>query len=180
MRKLGSLVVVTLFLLSTSVAIAEEPPAMPEPTPEHAKLGMWVGSWAGSGEMKSGPFGPGGPMSWTEDCSWFAGSEFHVVCKSKGTGPMGPMRGLGIMSYDVAKKVYTHYGVDSNGWSGYSEGTRSGDDWTFRGKETLEGKTYHSRFTMEMKSPTELTFRWEMSEDGENWTAMMTGISEKR
>lgn len=176
--KILGLLVVALFL--TSAAAAEEPSGPPQPMAEHKELGMWVGTWMGSGELKPGPFGPGGPMNWTEECSWFAGAEFHVVCKSKGEGPMGPVQGLGIVGYDPAKKVYTHYGVDSSGWSGYSEGSRSGDNWAFRSTETIEGKTYHSRFTMVMKSPTEMTFTWEMSEDGETWVAMMDGTSKKK
>ena len=76
-------------------------------------------------------------MNWTEDCDWFGGAGFHVLCKSQGTSPMGPMLGLGIIGYNAGKKVYTHYGVDNNGWSGYSEGTHSGSDWVFQSEETM-------------------------------------------
>lgn len=173
------MLVIALALFGTSVVLAEEPAQQPQPTPEHKKLAMWLGSWTGSGEMKPGPFGPGGPMNWTEECSWFAGAEFNVVCKSKGNGPTGPMVGLGIVGYKPEKKVYTHYGVDNNGWSGYSEGNRSGDTWTFTSTETMEGKTYHSRFAMKMETPVKMTFTWEMSEDGKNWIVMMDGVSKK-
>ena len=179
MRILGPLVVLVLALFSTTVGFAEEPPGAPQPTAEHKALGVWLGNWTFSGEMKAGPYGPGGPMSWTETCSWFGGGEFHVICKSEGSGPMGPMKGLGIMGYNPAKKVYTHYGVDSNGWEGHSEGARSGDDWTFQSEETMEGKTFYSRFAMSKASPTEMTFTWEMSEDGKNWMAMMEGTGKK-
>lgn len=179
MKTLRLIVLVTLALLSTSVGFAGEASEPPQPTAEHKELALWLGNWTGTAELKPGPFGPGGPMKWTEECSWFAGAQFHVVCKSKGSGPMGPVVGLGIVGYDPAKKVYTHYGVDSSGWSGYSEGNRSGDDWTFQNTMMAEGKAYHSRFTMTIKSPTEMTFVWEMSEDGENWTAMMEGTSNK-
>jgi len=179
MRNPGSIVAITLALVWTPVAFAEEAIEAPQPTAEHKELEVWIGSWSGSGEMKPGPFGPGGPMKWTEDCSWFAGGEFHVVCKSKGDGPMGPMKGLGIIGYNPEKKVYTHYGVDNNGWAGFSEGTRSGERWTFESSETMEGKTYHSRFTMMMSSQTAMAFTWEMSEDGKTWTTMMDGTSKK-
>jgi hypothetical protein len=180
MKVIRLLAVITLAFFATSVGFAEEPTGPPMPTAEHKELGTWLGSWSGSGEMKPGPFGPGGPMNWTEDCTWFAGETFHVICRSKGDGPTGPMRGLGIIGYDPGKKVYTHYGVDNNGWAGYSEGSLSGDDWTFRSTETMEGKTYHSRFIMKMKSPTAMTFTWEMSEDGKTWTVMMDGTSTKK
>ena len=57
--------VVALALFSSAVGLAEEPMAPPQPTAEHKELGMWVGGWSGTGEMKPGPFGPGGPMSST-------------------------------------------------------------------------------------------------------------------
>ncbi len=163
-----------------AVGFGEEAAAMPQPTDEHKVLEMFVGKWAGSGEMQSGPFGPGGPVAWTEDCSWFGEAGFHVVCKSQGTAPMGPMQGLGIMGYNPVKQVYTHYGIDTYGWTGMSEGTRSGDSWTYHSEETMEGKTFHSRFTMKMESPTKMAFSWAMSEDGETWTEMMSGESEKQ
>lgn len=178
MKKIGLLFVVTV-LACTAVAFAEAPPEMPQPTAEHKALEMWVGTWHGTGDMKAGEFGPGGHMEWSEDCSWFAGAGFNVVCKSKGTAPTGPMQGLGVVGYNPEKKVYTHYGVDNSGWSGYAEGTRSGDSWTFQSTELMGGKEFHSRFTMTMTSPKEMEFSWGVSEDGENWTTMMEGTSKK-
>jgi len=173
-------VVFAFALLCTTVALAEEPAAPPEPTPEHKALEVWIGSWTGSGEMKPNPFGPAGPMSWSEECSWFGGAGFNVVCKSKGAGPTGPTQGLGIMGYNPAKKVYTHYGIDTTGWSGGSEGTLSDGEWTFTSQDEYEGKTYHTRFTMKWVSPTSMTFSWDMSEDGKTWTNLMEGTSEKK
>jgi len=106
---------VSLVLIGFAIAGAEEP-LEPQLEPEHEALEMWVGKWSGQGEMKPGPFGPGGPMSWTEDCTWFEGSKFHVVCRSEGTSPMGSMKGLGIAGYIPEKGVYTHYGVDNTCW----------------------------------------------------------------
>jgi hypothetical protein len=161
------------------VSFAEEP-SQPQPTAEHKELAMWIGSWSGSGEMKPGPFGPGGPMEWNETCSWFSQPGFHVLCTSKGEGPTGPMKGLGIIGYDPAKQVYTHYGVDNGGWSNFAEGIHSGNTWTFESEETVEGNTFHSRFTMTMESPTKMTFAWEVSQDGKSWTTMMDGTSTKQ
>jgi hypothetical protein len=171
---------VCLAALLSAAALAGEAMEMPEPTAEHERLGAWVGQWAGQGEMKPGPYGEGGPVSWTETCSWFGGGKFHVVCKSEGTGPMGPMKGLGIVGYSPEKKVFTHYGVDSTGWSGYSEGKHSDKTWTFQSEETMGGQTFHSRFTLELESPTRMVFTWQMSQDGESWMTMMEGSSEKK
>lgn len=177
----GLKAIVGLFmLLALAVIVVADEPMVPQPTAEHQELQKWVGSWTGQGEMKPGPFGPGGPMSWTEECSWFEGSKFNVVCRSEGTSPMGPMKGLGIVGYNAGKGVYTHYGVDNTGWSGYSEGTHTGNTWTFQSKETMGDKTFHSRFEMTMVSPKKMEFSWAMSEDGTNWVVVMDGTSEKK
>lgn len=174
------IVLASLVLLLNPGAFGQEPAGAPQPTEQHKALEMFVGKWAGDGEMKPGPFGPGGEVKWTEECSWFGGAGFNVLCKSQGTTPMGPMQGLGIMGYNPAKKVYTHYGVDTNGWAGMSEGTRTGDSWTYHSEDVMEGKTIHGRFTMTMESPTRMSFTWAMSEDGETWNEMMEGVSEKQ
>jgi hypothetical protein len=174
-----AIAVSVLAVFSLTNPLAQEPPAMPEPTEEHEVLGHWIGEWAGTGEMVESPFGPAGTMTWTEKCSWFGGSKFHVVCKSKGSSPMGETVGLGIMGYHVDRKVYTHYGVDSSGWAGFAEGTRSGDTWSFQSEDTMGGKKFHGRFSLTLVSDTEMKFNWEMSEDGENWIELMTGSSRK-
>jgi hypothetical protein len=119
-------------------------------------------------------------MTWTEDRSWFEGSAFHWVCRSSGTSPMGPMKGLGFVGYKPEKKVYTHYGVDSSGWSGYAEGTRTGDALEFQSQETMGDMTFPSRYRMTFVSPTTTEFTWAMSEDGTDWVVMMEGTSERK
>ena len=173
----GTLCVCILLMAS---AVSAEQPEMPQPTAEHKGLAQWVGTWSGEGDMKPGIFGEGGPMSWSEECTWFEGSKFHVVCKSEGSGPMGPVKGIGIIGYKPEREVYTHYGVDNNGWSAYAEGTREGDTWTYLSKESMGGQTYHTRATMTLTAPDTMEFTWEMSEDGENWVLLMDGSNTKK
>jgi hypothetical protein len=170
---------IVVMAMSVALAVAEEP-AAPQPTAEHQALEAWIGSWSGQGELKPGPFGPGGPMSWTEECSWFEGGGFHVICRSQGTGPMGATKGLGIIGYHSEKKVYTHYGVDSSGWSGYAEGARTGDTWTFQSREVMGGTSFESRAIMTMTSPSTMSFSWAVSEDGSTWTVLMDGTTTRR
>jgi hypothetical protein len=49
----------------------------PKPGPEHKPLGYFVGKWESEGEMKPGLFGPGGKMTSSETCEWFAGKTFQ-------------------------------------------------------------------------------------------------------
>jgi hypothetical protein len=44
----------------------------------------------------------------------------------------------------------------------------------------MGGQTFHSRFMLEMQSPTRMTFTWQMSQDGKEWMTMMEGSSEKK
>ncbi|HEY6106384.1 MAG TPA: DUF1579 family protein, partial [Anaeromyxobacteraceae bacterium] len=95
---------VTLSLILAPAARAEARKA-PKPGPEHERLGYFVGKWKGEGTIAENPFMPTGKFSATDTCEWFEG-KFAVVCKSQGKGPSGPTRGLGIMGYSAAEKVY--------------------------------------------------------------------------
>jgi uncharacterized protein DUF1579 len=162
----------------TGASLAQAPPSPPKPGPEQQRMARFAGKWTGKAEMKPSPFGPGGPMAWTESCDWFAGG-FHIVCHSEGKGPQGEMKGLSIMGYDAEKKAYTFMGVDNSGWADYATGALNDKVWTFTSSGSVGGKPYHGRWTITEVSPTKQTFAWEMSEDGKTWTTMMTGESTK-
>ena len=72
---------------AAGVALAQAPEA-PKPGPEHKALQYFVGKWTSEGELKPGPFGPGGKMTSQDTCEWFAGG-FHVVCRGTGKMPSG-------------------------------------------------------------------------------------------
>jgi len=161
------------------VALAQaQAPATPKPGPEQKALGYFVGNWTGEGEMKPGPLGPGGKMTSTDSCQWFEGG-FQVVCRGIGTGPMGSMTSLGVMSYSAADKGYTYYGIDNMGSSELSTGTKSGSTWTFGATSHFGGQTFKSRYTVVEVSPTSYTFKWESSADGTKWATLMEGKSTK-
>jgi hypothetical protein len=164
--------------LVAGLCFAQAQQGPPKPGPEHQRLARYVGKWTGKGMMKAGPLGPGGPMTWTETCEWFAGG-FNVVCRSEGKGPMGEMKGLGIMGFSLDDKVYTYYGIDNGGWADHAKGTVNGKVWTYTSAARLGGKTLHSRFTLTEVSDTSQTFKYEMSEDGKTWNLAMDGESSK-
>ncbi len=166
--------------LSCLTAAAAQPPEAPKPTPEHQKLGYFVGKWTSTGELKPSPFGPGGKMTMSDACEWFQGG-FAVVCKSEGTTPMGPMKGLGIMGYNADEKVFTYYGVDSSpmNMASVPKGTIQGDTWTYNDEAMMGGKKIKSRFVLKIASPTSYSFKWEMEEGPEKWATVMEGMSTK-
>jgi len=170
-------------LALAGVAFAEEakkdekkPAAMemPKPGPEHKKLGYFVGTWNLTGEMKPGPMGPGGKMTGTSNCSWFDGG-YAVVCKDSGKGPMGPMKGMGILTYDNEDKMYEYFGIDNMGMAEKAEGKVENDVWTYTSNEKMNGKAFKGRYTISNVKPDGYDFKFETSEDGNAWSTMMEG-----
>lgn len=166
--------------VSTAMAIAlglalgarAQTPQKPTPSPEQKKLGFFVGTWNQEGEIKASPMGPGGKISGSETCEWFTGG-FHVVCRSSGSGPMGSFKGLSFLTYSADEKAYFFQGIDSMGTADSGKGTLNGKTWTFLSDEKMGDKLIHSRYTMTETTPAAYAAKWEMSEDGQNWTTAM-------
>jgi hypothetical protein len=174
------LVPIAVLALACAVA-AQTPPPIPKPTAEHQKLAYFVGNWTSAGEMKPSPFGPGGKMTGTETCEWFAGN-YSVVCRASGTSPMGPMKSLGILGYAAEEKAYTFYGTDSMGMNTgtVAKGSMQGDTWTFTDESVMMGQKVKSRWVMKISSPTSYTFRWEMDPGGGKWATVVEGTATKK
>ena len=113
MRKLlASLWVAMLMLLV--VGSAQTPPQTPKPGPELKKLDYFAGNWTLDGDMKPGPFGPGGKVSVTEHNEWMPGG-FFLVTHSDGNTPMGKATGLAVFGYKPDEKAYTYQEYNSMG-----------------------------------------------------------------
>jgi hypothetical protein len=166
--------------LATATLVSAQAPKAPTPGPEHQRLAYFTGKWTSEGEMKESPFGPGGKFTSNDDCQWFEG-KFAVVCRTEGKGPMGPMKGLGIMSYHGEEKVYTYYGLDNSGMTmtSIARGTVQGSTWTYTDESMMGGKKIKGRYTMQEVSPTSYTFKWEMQDDAGKWNTMMEGKAAK-
>ena len=179
-KKLAGLTIVAIAIALAGVAAAEEKPAAPKPGPEIKKLEYFVGKWKSEGETKPNPFMPGGKFQTKDNCTWFEGG-FAVVCESEGKGPMGAMKGLGVMSYSAEEKVYTYWGLDNMGMvmATVPRGTVEGDTWTYTDESKMGGKAVKSRFVMQQKSPTSYTFKWEMEGEGGSWVTLMEGKATK-
>lgn len=171
---------VVVFAVVAANAFAQAPAGPPKPGPEVKRLDYFVGKWTSTGEMKPSPFGPGGKTTGSDTCTWFDGG-FAVVCNSTGTGPMGPMKGLGIMSYSTDLKAYTYYGVDNTGMvmTTVPKGTVKGDTWTYDDESIMGGQKIKARYTLKIASPTSYSFTWEMAGPDGKWMPIMTGTSTK-
>jgi hypothetical protein len=165
-----------VFLCTTTFAAAgsawAQPPA--KPGPEHKKLEYFAGKWNIEGEMKAGPWGPGGKMTASETCDWFEGG-FTLVCNSSGTGPMGPTKGLSLLGYSAEHKHYTFYGIDNTGWNEGAKGSLAGDTWTWTNEGTMNGQPLKSRYIIKQVSADNYTFKAETSLAGSPFSVMFEG-----
>jgi len=178
--KLALRLAVCLLGLAVAGPARAQAPEAPKPGPEHERLGLFVGKWASEGDMKPSPFGPGGKMTGSDRCEWFEG-KFAVVCHNEGKGPMGPVKGLGILSYSPEEKAFTYYGTDSSGMTmaTVAKGTIKGDTWTYTDESKMGGKTINGRYTIKVLSPASYTFKWEMQGEGGQWMTVVEGKSTK-
>jgi len=169
---------IAVAMLLSPLVFAQE--GAPKPTPEHKRLGYFVGTWHTEGEMKPGPMGPGGKMSGTDKCSWYEGG-FAVICNSEGAMPMGPMKSIGIMGYSAEQKVYTYVGIDSAGMSMTTvpRGTLSGDTWTYDDESMMGGQKVKSRVIIKELSPTAYTFKMDVQGPDGKWVTAMESKSTK-
>jgi hypothetical protein len=167
-----------LVLMAAISAQAQMGP--PTPAPELKKLDFLAGNWTSSGDMKPGPGMPGGKFSFTSHAEWMDGNFFLVEHSDMDLGPMGKGKELAILGYDSNKKVYTYNAFNSMGEAETSTGTVNGDTWTWTSDEHMGGMTMKGRFTMKVLSPTSYTMKFELSQDGTNWTTAMEGKATKQ
>ena len=165
-------------LVAISATASAQPPQTPL-GPEHKNLARFAGTWKMEGKMNPGPMGPGGAFTGTETCRMFEGG-YHLVCDTSGTGAMGDMKGMMIMTWDRAAKVYRYFAVNTMADAEMATGTLAGNTWTFKSDLDMGGKKIHSQFVITETSPTVHDMKWDMSEDGKKWTTVMEGKSIKQ
>lgn len=169
-------VLATVVLLALAGAA---PAQIPQPGPENKSLDYFLGTWTMEGELKPSPFGPGGKMSGTETCERLGG--FHLVCKSKGTGPMGSMEGLAIMSWEAASKAYTYYAVSSLMPNAeFAKGVRKGKDWVWSSETNVGGQTIQSSFTVMEQGPNAYGMKWETTSPSGGKMTIMEATSKRK
>jgi hypothetical protein len=150
---------VVAILLGTGILVAQTAP--PKPGPEQKPLERMLGQWSYQGEAKASPMGPAGKITGAETCEWFQGN-FAIVCRSKGTGPKGPMTAMSVTGYDPGQKTYTYYTVSSQGDNFFIRGQLEGNVWTWEDTMPVDGKSMKIRATVTEESPTVTNFKLEI------------------
>lgn len=163
--------VFAVFIL-TGLALAQMPA---KPSPELKKLDYFVGTWTAEGTIPPGPWGEGGKFSVTHTNEWIAGN-FFVESHSEFRMPSalgGDRQSTGILGYDAEKNVYTSTEFTSQGGRDVAQGSVNGDTWTWTSSEKYEGQEIQQRATNKILSPNSYSAKFEISQDGTNWTVMM-------
>jgi hypothetical protein len=144
----------------------------PQPSAEHKKLGVFVGTWNDEALMKPGPFGPGGKMNLTETCDWFTGG-FSLICHTETTGYLGHLKTLTVLTYDSGEKKYRLHEFNSVGWSSSATGAVDGDTWTFDSESKIGERMVKTRSTIKMSAPDSALMTSEVSVEGGPMTLLM-------
>ena len=171
---------VVVAVVSMSVAaVSAQKQEMPKPSPEHQRLGAFIGNWTFEGEMKPGPLGPGGKMTGTDRIEWAPGN-FFVQRSYQGKSPNGEMQGVEILAYDGATNIYTFNAFDSQGMMASGTMTVKGNTWTTIGTMTMGARTMRDRCSLEFGAGgSTLAINCDISTDGKTWTPTFEGMAKK-
>jgi hypothetical protein len=172
-------VVIALTLVFSAMLVgAQNPPPAPKPGPEQKNLAYFAANWKLTGDMKPGPMGPGGKFNGAERNEWMPGG-FFLVSHTQGTSAMGKYTGLAVYGYDAQKKVYTYDEFNSDGENVHATGSFDGKVWTWSSDLNMGGNVAKTHFIVTETSPTSYAFKFEMSQDGNNWSTIMDGTANK-
>jgi uncharacterized protein DUF1579 len=179
MKKLSLTVLTAVLLGAAAMAAAQNPPAMPKPGPEIEKLKYFLGDWKEEGTMQPGPMGPGGKFTGTYHNVMMSGGFFVEMHSTGDMAGMGKFISMAFAGYNTEDKVYTYDEFSSTGEHVSARGTLEGDTWTWTNEEKMMGKVMKGRVTEKMVSPTEYTFKFEMSMDGGDFATVLEGKATK-
>jgi len=157
---------------------SEPPTQAPTVGPEVKKLGFFVGKWHGEGELKPGPFGPGGKYTEDQTSEWMPGG-FFVVIHADEKSAMGNGTMLMVLGYDQDQKSYTFNAFNSSGEAETAKGTFDGSTWTWASTFNMGGKQLQTHFIMKVLSSSSYSTKFEMSQDGATWTTILEGKTTK-
>jgi len=168
------LAVLIVCFFAARMLVAQAPQQAPAPTEAQQMMGYFVGDWKLKGTMKVSPTGPGGPFTATEHSEWVPGS-FFVETHSSVQSPMGNIRGVRVMEYNPADKVYTYNAYNSLGEHQVALGHAQGNVWTWTAEEKMNGVTVNGRYTITLVSPTSYTFKSEVATPSGGWSTAIEG-----
>ena len=138
-----------------------------EPSPEMQALDFLVGEWAYVNSQ--------GESMGTDVCEWL-GTGF-VQCMASGTNAAGnTIKLLSVFGYDAAMERYTWVRYWSTGLIDDHIGWLDEDILRWVQRDSAGGRY---RVTMNIESPTAMSFQWEQSVRGGDWQPGVAGRATK-
>jgi len=172
--KSGLIVVAVAILGCTSPVLGQITEQMPTPSPEHQKMGYFAGDWKLEGTMKISPNVPGGPFTSTEHGEWVTGG-FFLETHSSMHSVMGDVRGVRVMEYNPAEKVYTYNAYNSMGEHQMATGHVLDNTWSWTSEAQMNGLIAKGRYSITVISPATYTFKYETLTSAGAWSTVMEG-----
>lgn len=147
-------------------------------SPDHARLGVFVGKWNLVGDMASSALSPGGRFAGIHVGAWDFGGYF-VVMRYNGADNGRPVSQIDLYGWDSDSKRYTYDSFNSLGQRASFTGTVTGDTWTWRAERTAGGTRLLIRMVQQFTGDGTMTWRIETSTDGTRWTTAVTGQAKR-
>jgi hypothetical protein len=140
------------------------------------KLGVFLGHWRTTGEMKETPYSKERKKSDDEmTCRWMPNHGF-LICDQLIHRPQGTDNELSIYTYNEKDRAYAFFGVGRDEKEARTTQLTIEDNvWTYADESDEAGKRVQFRTINTFVSPTVVTWRAEYSDDGTHWILMGDG-----
>ncbi|MGH8181968.1 MAG: hypothetical protein ACRETR_13425 [Steroidobacteraceae bacterium] len=161
-----------------SAALAQTPAAQDGPLQQlDVSAGHWVYQGQSLGEKGAHP----SAWTWNEECRWSANHIF-MLCSFSNTWGGKHVDSVVVDTYSRKDGAFWHYEIfnDSGAKTFASkmqiDGATRTESWT----ETRKGKSVRERIVYQFTSPSEVTVKFQRSQDGTHWQTTASGKGEKQ
>jgi hypothetical protein len=166
MKRVGFLVGLVVLVFGASIWAQTQ---APKPDLELKKFDVFLGHWAAEIEYKAGPLGPGGKSAGDYTVRKILGGFFFQNQWAEKSAA-GEARGIEIIGYDPANKVFFSSEYHDDGSFGSGAYVSDGNAWSYSGKFVVAGKPYlwkmKGAFSPDLMS---FTGKCDISADGKTW-----------
>jgi len=170
----------TICMLILFIGCLVVPGGMSAPAPAGApgieKLGLFLGRWSTTGEMKATPYSKARKKSDDEMiCQWMPNHGF-LICDQLIRGAQGTKNELSVYTYSEKDHNYAFFGIARDEKEARTTKLSVDDKvWTYSDESDEAGKRVQFRTVNTFISPTEMRWHSEYSEDGTHWILMGEG-----
>src|SRR2546430_10981122 len=156
---------VKLWLAVTSMAAFSTARADGPHSPDHARLGVFVGKWDLVGDMAPSTLSPVGRFAAIHVGAWDFGGHF-VVMRYNGTDNGRPVSQIDLYGWDPDSKRYTYDAFSSLGQRASFIGSVAGDTWTWSAERNVGDTPLLIRMVQHLTADGTMSWTIETSKDG--------------